>query len=217
MNTLRLFYGSTGGDTRAVARILRTKLGDELDAIMNIAQALPADLDAADALILGTSTWQEGTLQEDWQGFLPRLDEVDLRGKPVALYGLGDAQAYSGLFANGLRILHDEVKARGARIVGHWPTDGYNFEYSAAVEHDRFVGLVIDEVNQSDYTVARACHWIEEIRPALLGIEPSNGRSPMLGRCQAPATGVWLAMEDDAPLEAPDKPADPEEVSESEQ
>jgi len=108
-------------------------------------------------------------LQRDWAHFLPQMDGLDLRGKKVALFGLGDAKAFSGLFVNALRILHDTARERGAEIIGAWPADGYDFAYSAALEGDHFVGLVIDEENQSDLTVDRVGRWAALLRPYLTG------------------------------------------------
>jgi flavodoxin I len=45
-----------------------------------------------------------------------------------------------------------------------WPTDGYNFEASRAVfEEGWFVGLALDEDNQSDLTMDRIREWLEQI------------------------------------------------------
>ena len=41
-------------------------------------------------LILGIPTWDFGELQEDWEEIWDDLDEIDLSGISVALYGLGD-------------------------------------------------------------------------------------------------------------------------------
>jgi hypothetical protein len=38
--------------------------------------------------------------------------------------------------------------ARGARVVGAWPTDGYDFMASKAERDGEFVGLVLDLDNQ---------------------------------------------------------------------
>jgi flavodoxin I len=160
----KLFYGSTNGNTERVAELIKEELGDAIDEVMNIADASPDDLASADKLILGTSTWQEGELQEDWEDFFPQLDDIDFGGKTVALFGLGDAYGYSGEFVNGLGTLGNKVKERGATIVGAWPTEGYDFEHSDAAEGDSFMGLVIDEDNDSDKTEERVKTWCEQIK-----------------------------------------------------
>lgn len=169
MAVVKLFYGSTSGNTLDVALLLETALSGVITSVNNIAEVAPEDLQAADALILGVSTWDMGALQKDWAHFFPGLDEIDLHGKKAALFGLGDARGFSGLFVNALRTLHDKVKERGAEIIGQWPIESYDFEYSAAIEDGHFVGLVIDQENQSELTVQRIGEWAAHIRPQLTG------------------------------------------------
>ena len=92
---------------------------------------------------------------------------MDLSGKTVALFGLGDAYGYSGEFVNALGTLYRKVVERGATVVGAWPTDGYDFEESNAVVDDQFVGLVIDEDNEADLSDDRVARWADSIRSAL--------------------------------------------------
>ncbi|CAM5225677.1 Flavodoxin 1 [Alishewanella longhuensis] len=45
--------------------------------------------------------------------------------------------------------LRDIIEPKGAIIVGHWPTAGYNFVASKAlVDDNHFVGLGVDEDRQ---------------------------------------------------------------------
>lgn len=164
MPCIRLFYGTKTGNTEYVATLIQAAMSDLLDSVANIANAHAADLSHADVLLLGTSTWEGGTLQEDWARFLPTLKQIDLHGKKVALFGLGDGHAFSGLFVNGLRILYDIVKAGGAEVIGRWPVAGYDYEHSQAIEGDHFVGLVIDIENSSDLTVQRVSDWVALLR-----------------------------------------------------
>jgi flavodoxin I len=137
-------------------------------SIDTIADACPEDLSQAEALILGVSTWEDGQLQSDWERFFPAMDQVDLTGKTVALFGLGNAAGFSGEFASALGLLHDKVVERGARVVGSWPADDYRFLRSAALRDGRFVGLVIDEDTEAKKTVARVERWARLIRPEFL-------------------------------------------------
>lgn len=165
---IRIIFGSNTGNTERAANLLQ----EELDArgatvdVHNIATAAPEDFTGADALILGVSTWDDGVLQDDWQQFFPRLDEIDLSGKPVALFGLGDAFGFSQQFVNALRTLHDKVRERGAEIVGYTATEGYDFTSSTAVEDGHFVGLVLDQENQKELTPARVEAWAVQVQAA---------------------------------------------------
>ena len=62
----------------------------------------------------------------------PELDSLDLSGKEVVLYGLGDQQG----ILNGFRcdgLFTRKLIQRGARLSGYWPTQGYEFEASQAL------------------------------------------------------------------------------------
>jgi flavodoxin long chain len=160
-----LFYGSTTGNTKRVAELIRATLGKAVTVFKNIRDTTPNEFESCDKLILGVSTWEEGALQEHWKVFLPALDRMDLRGKTVALFGLGDQGGYSGRFQDALGTLHDKVRERGATIVGAWPRSGYRAATSTAIVGDHFVGLAIDEDTEKHLTEERVRQWVELIRP----------------------------------------------------
>ncbi len=172
MTKIRVFYGSSTGNSFRVAQLICGEMSDLIESIKSIAIANPKELAEAEALLLGVSTWAEGELQADWKRFFPKLDAIDLSGKTVALFGLGDAQGYSGEFVTALGTLYRKVKERGAHVVGFWPTDDYIFERSGALEGDMFVGLVIDQENESAKTKHRVKQWAASIRPHF-----ENGRT----------------------------------------
>lgn len=62
-------------------------------------------------------------------------------------------------------MLHDVVLKNGARIVGHWSTEGYEFDASKAKipDSDFFVGLALDEDQQPELTKERLDRWCEQI------------------------------------------------------
>jgi flavodoxin I len=167
MAKIGLFYGSGMGNTERVAQMIKKELGDAVD-LHNIAESFADEIRKYDALIFGTSTWQLGDLEDDWDAFFPDLDTIDFKGKKLALFGVGDQRMYGETFCSGLRILYDKVKERGATVVGDWPTDGYEFEHSAAVEDGHFVGLALDEENQANLTPQRVKRWVEQIKGQLL-------------------------------------------------
>lgn len=168
MAKIGLFYDSDTGNTRKVAKMIR-KLFDEDDIeLKNIKKVEPADFDRYSAFILGTPTLGEGELPENWDAFLPTLDAMDFNGKLFALFGLGDQEEYAHEFVDGLGILYEKFAELGAGFVGAWPLDGYEYEISRAELNGEFVGLVIDQDNQSDLTAGRVESWIAQVKPALL-------------------------------------------------
>ena len=164
MTDIGIFYGTNQGNTRRVAERVRLALGEPPADLIDAADAHPSDLERFGALVLGTSTWGVGELVDAWEAFVPLLDEVDLTGKRVALFGLGDQATHAESFADALGVLHDAVAARGADIVGAWPAEGYDFVDSMALRDGRFVGLVIDETSQPELTGSRIDRWVERIR-----------------------------------------------------
>jgi len=168
MAKIGLFYGTDTGNTRKVAKMMK-KLFDEGDVeLYNVSKATIEDVTQYDKLILGTPTLGDGELQDDWIPFLPKFDDIDLTGKTVAIYGLGDQEGYAHEFVDAMFFIYEKVKARGATIIGGWPTDDYEYDKSKAEVDGEFVGLVIDQDNQSDMTKERVEEWIEQIRDDLV-------------------------------------------------
>jgi len=160
-----IFYGSTNGNTAEAAGLIHIQLGGEL---FDVGKLKTAELLLAfDFLILGTSTWYDGELQDDWDSFLKAVDTVELTGKKVALFGLGDQEGYGSDFVSGMRIIYDVVTAQGATVIGAWPTQGYSFEDSAAVIDGRFIGLALDQDNQDELTQERVDTWCQELKKTL--------------------------------------------------
>lgn len=157
-------YGSSTGTCEAIAEKIGAKLGAE---VLNV-QDLTADIVAANEnLILGTSTWGAGELQDDWYDGLKVLQSADLKGKVIALFGCGDCESYGDTFVGGIGELYDGIKNSGARFVGSVSTDGYTFDDSAAVIDGQFVGLPLDDVNEDNMTDGRIEAWIAQISPNL--------------------------------------------------
>jgi flavodoxin I len=168
MTKIKIFYGSTMGNTVAVAQKIQQQLGQENADSIDIANASADDIQKYDRLIFGTSTWGEGELQGDWDTFLPELDKINFNGKKVALFGLGDQDGYPGTFVNGIGTIYERIIKKGAHIVGFWPADDYNFEKSTAVKDGLFVGLVIDEDNEFNKTDERINKWVTQIKNEML-------------------------------------------------
>lgn len=158
-----IFYGSSTGNTKDVSAKLQEELGGDLHNVTDV----DADTIAGyDNVVLAASTWGAGDLQDDWEDFFPNLDDVDFSGKKVAIMGLGDQENYGDTFVDAMAILAEKVEEKGGTIVGHTSTDGYTFDNSEAEKDGKFIGLVIDEDNQSDLTDERVKAWAAELKKA---------------------------------------------------
>ncbi len=78
-------------------------------------------------LILGIPTWDFGEIQEDWLAVWEQLPQLDLSGKIVAMYGMGDQVDYSDWFLDALGYLHQQLQSSRVKFAGYWPVDGYTF------------------------------------------------------------------------------------------
>ena len=173
MSKVGIFFGTDTGSTRKIAKMIQKMLGDDVAAKpLNINRVDASAFDDYDYLIMGTPTLGEGQLPglssdcqaESWEEFAPNFDDIDLSGKKVGLFGLGDQVNYPNEFVDGLGELYDNVVECGAEVVGRWSAEGYEFNDSTALDGDDFVGLVIDKDNQSSLSDERVTAWVEQIK-----------------------------------------------------
>lgn len=158
-----IFYGSSTGNTKSAANQIAEGLRSlgQIE-VRNIAEAGLEALIDYDLVVLGTSTWGMGDVQDGWVG-LETFSGVDLSDKKVALFGTGDQVAYPDTFVDALGTLADAAEQAGGTLIGHWPTEGYTYHSSTAERDNYFVGLVLDEDNQSDLTEERIQKWTAQV------------------------------------------------------
>ena len=161
MASIGIFYGSSTGNTKDVSVKLQAAIGGDL---YDITETDVDDIARYTNLVFAASTWGAGDLQDDWEDFFPNLDDVDFSGKKVAIMGLGDQANYGDTFVDGIATLASKIEERGGVVVGQTPTAGYNYDNSEAVINGKFVGLVIDEDNQSDKTDERIKKWVANLK-----------------------------------------------------
>lgn len=161
MKRIALFYGSSGGNTKKVAKMIANCFGNT--KIYNIENASKNDLETHDFLIFGIPTWGIGNMQFDWEDFSKVLRKANLKSKTVALFGLGDQINYPDHFADALGLLY-WLLADKADIIGRWPSAGYRFNKSKALQNGYFHGLVLDMDNEVDLTIPRIERWCHLLR-----------------------------------------------------
>ena len=138
-----------------------------VDNVINVTDLDDSVIANNDNLILGTSTWGAGEVQDDWYDGLKVIKNADLSGKTVALFGCGDSESYPDTFVGGMLEIYNAVKQAGANVIGAVATDGYTFDDSESVVDGKFVGLALDEVNEDSKTDERIDDWVAEIKPSL--------------------------------------------------
>ena len=157
-----VIYGSSTGTCEDIAKRIASKLDNA--EVVDAAKLNVETIAAYDNLLLGTSTWGAGEMQDDWYDGIKALNAADLNGKTIALFGCGDSESYCDTFCGGMAELYKAIEGKGANLVGMVSADDYNFEDSEAVIDGEFVGLALDEMNESDKTDERINAWIESLR-----------------------------------------------------
>lgn len=166
MKIIGIFYGSSSGNTEGVAKQIQAEFGADNAQVFDVAKATKDDLEKFDNLIFGTSTWGFGELQDDFDGFMKQIEAANLSGKTVALFGCGDQELYSDTFVDGMGLVWQSLQGKGCNIVGQTSTEGYSYSNSQSDVEGKFVGLAIDENNQSDQTADRVKAWVEVLKNA---------------------------------------------------
>ncbi len=165
MFDIGIFFGSDTGNTKKIAYLIYEKLNKKFKVnILDVSKCKIDDFLICKFLIIGTPTWYYGELQYDWNNFLDYFKKINFDKKIVAFFGCGDQRDYSDYFCNGLRILYDIVVNSNAKIIGYWSNKNYKFNLSKSLlKNNKFIGLILDEDNQSDITINRINKWIEII------------------------------------------------------
>ena len=164
MKSTVVIYGSSTGICQSIAQNIAGKLGVEAIDVTALTDDV---INANDNLILGTSTWGAGDMQDDWYDGVKVLKSAGLQGNTVAIFGCGDSESYSDTFCGGMRELCDAAQEAGATVIGSVDASDYTYDDSDAVVDGRFVGLALDDVNEDDKTENRIEAWIAAIKPLL--------------------------------------------------
>ena len=163
---IALVWGSSTGNTESAAEKIKDALGASLAVCGSIAEIDIASLQGCDVIIAGSSTWNTGELQEDWNDPYDKMSGLNFAGSRLAVFGCGDSSGYAANFVDGMATLYARFIERGASGgYGFIATSGYEFEESLAdVGQGQFCGLALDEENQGDQTDARIAAWCTQIK-----------------------------------------------------
>ena len=160
-----IIYGSNNGNTQAVSEKVAEKLDAKLFHINNLEPEAIGDLDF---IIFATSTWGIGDLCDDWELGISKVEGISLTNKYVSFIGLGDQMVYGSTFCDGLRLIYDRLDVKSMNHVGKWSVDDYDFEESQSIVDGQFLGLVVDEDNESDLTDQRVDLWVRQVKSEIM-------------------------------------------------
>jgi len=161
-----LFFGTQAGKTEEAAGNIAEAAGLEASDIGDISAA---DLAGYDGIIAGVPTWHTGADEQRsgtvWDDYLEEIRGLDLCGKPVAIFGLGDQVSYGDNFCDAIEELHSTFEAAGAKMLGYTDSGNYaDFTESKSVKDGKFLGLPLDGDNEPDMTEDRVKAWVEQIK-----------------------------------------------------
>ncbi len=126
MNAI-IAYSTLTGNTETVAEWVKERLAQaghhvKLEEAGNI---FPEALQPYDLVVLGSPTYWDGDVTDDFIPFLERMEDVDLTTKKAAVFGLGDSFSYPDEFARSVEILEKNLTRNGANlVVGSLRIDG---------------------------------------------------------------------------------------------
>ncbi len=165
MKDIALIYSFNTKNTSNVAKEIKKAFGTavKIDEINAETIDGPTFLKYTN-LILGVPTWFDGELPNYWDEFVPELETLDLNGKNIAIFGLGDQINYPENFIDAVGIMAQIVSKQGAKVVGYTSAEGYTFESSKAYADGKFCGLAIDLENQSELNSPRIKKWVEQLK-----------------------------------------------------
>lgn len=159
-----IFYSFHTQKSKKVAEKIIDAWGKSNIEAVNAEEIGKETFEKYDNFILSAPTWFDGELPNYWDEFVPDLEEMDLKAKKFAIFGLGDQKGYPENFCDAIGILAEIIKDCGGNIVGLTPLEGYTFESSRAQQGDEFVGLPLDQENQARMTSNRIKKWVEQLK-----------------------------------------------------
>lgn len=166
MKKIGLFYGSNTGNTELdaelIQKIIHYQYPDSVEKF-DIGTVPVKKMEEYQLLIVGSPTWNVGELQDDWMLKFEELNNLNMSGKKVAMFGVGDQFGYPDNYCDAIGIIGRKLEERGAELVGFTDASDYEFSNSRGVEDGVFLGLALDDDNQNDRTEERIVYWVDQL------------------------------------------------------
>jgi len=160
MKKIGIYYASISGSTAKVSQLIAESLNVDEAHVHNLMDvSLNNTIRDYELVIFGSPTYGKGELHYLWQEeFLETHDEL-LKGKPYALFALGDKKYHTKTFAGALEKLKESIEMY----------EGVNFGKmlkgsNSGVETSAIYGLILDEVNEPFLTKQRIRSWSQHLK-----------------------------------------------------
>ncbi|WP_334075847.1 MULTISPECIES: flavodoxin [Paenibacillus] len=130
MSKIIIVYASLTGNTEEMAELIAEGIreaGATADLKM-VEDCSAFRLTEYDAFLLGTYTWGDGELPDEFMDFAEEMEEIPLQGSTAAVFGSGDT-TYR-LYCGAVDELAEQLRKLGATIV----QDSLKVEYGPSPE-----------------------------------------------------------------------------------
>lgn len=165
MNKTGIVYSFNSTKTAKASEKIKEAFGSDFNIVQVNAEELTEELFLSFTnLILGVPTWFDGELPNYWDEFVPALEDLNLEGKTIAIYGLGNQVEYPENFGDAIGIMGELVQERGAKLVGFTSAEGYSYESSRALIDGKFMGLLLDQETQPRLSKERIEKWVTDLK-----------------------------------------------------
>ncbi|MEM7802620.1 MAG: flavodoxin [Chloroflexota bacterium] len=168
MQKVGLFYGSNTGNTEMDSDVIKNMFeflypGKVQVDVYNIGTTDIKKIEEYKFIIIGSPTWNIGELQDDWALKFDSLSTLNMQGRLVAMYGVGDQFGYPDNFCDAIGLIGSKMEERGAELVGFTDATEYEFSNSLGVEDGVFLGMALDDDNQGSKTKDRVEYWVDQL------------------------------------------------------
>ncbi len=161
--SIAVFYASNKGFAANAAKKIAGKLG--VADVFDVKETPVKKMADYDSLVLVVATHKKGDIQNDLAAQIEDFKALDWSKKTVGIVGLGDGKNFSETFNNAMGKIYDIVEK--ARVVGFVEDKGYEYKTTESLRNGKFVGLPLDEANQSGMTDARIDEWVAAVKADL--------------------------------------------------
>ncbi|ONI40838.1 hypothetical protein AN640_08390 [Candidatus Epulonipiscium fishelsonii] len=102
---ISIIYGSTTGNTAEVAELIKAELTNHNSRVIEVSTANDSDIETADLVLFGSSTWNYGDIQDDFLPYYESMSTKLLNGKAFAVFGCGDKASFGDVFCQAVDLI----------------------------------------------------------------------------------------------------------------
>lgn len=102
------------------------------------------ELSKYDAILVGTYTWDDGTLPYEVEDFYDELEEIDLTSKLFGVFGSADS--FYEIYGGAVDIIGDRAKDLGAKLIPLRLKIDISTNKQDAISFQDFISMIIKEL-----------------------------------------------------------------------